>query len=658
MKGPMQSQVRRVGLGMQRMRRAGIALLTLVALLAALPAQAAYNNYFAPQHGFTHTSIRIDDFPPGLGVSGAPFFRGGPAIGEVDGNIANGKEIVIGGRDGRVYVYHENGVLAWQKDVVAPCTLTDTIGDAKINSVPAIGALYGNGVPYVVVGFGTVQPTDCEGGVVALRGSNGQEAWRFIVPSEAINDFLDGVVSSPALGDVDLNGTLEVGFGAFNREIFLLNHDGSLRWSYEAKDTVWSSPSFANIDSDANLEMIIGTDITANVPTKTQNGGYVYAFDTAPSGGLVKFGTGFIWRNFYNQTIYSSPAVADVDGDGSLEVVIGSGCFYNNNIGAGRWVKVLNAATGAERTTLNSNGCSRSSPAVGDLDGDGELEVVTVVNGQFSGQSYSWLQAWDWDNPTPKWTTIPKAPLGGDDSNADDLGSPIIADLDGNGSLEVIVAYFNAVSVFNGANGAQLTCNGAGCGATKALFTWMPLKSTPAVGDLDNDGDLELVAGGSHAGPNYAGTANGYLYVWTSFANQLGSPAGSQPVYSAPWPQFRGNAQHTGATAVLRSSASQLSALLLTGDSTTFDLTFSRSDSAGFSWSITEVDSDGVVQLNRTSGSQADGLTVTLTAPGSAGSYEATLTLQTAGMKSITIPVTVVAADQIFQLSVPLAQRP
>lgn len=643
----------------RRILRLGVALgLLLAVLLPVLPTQAAYNNNFPAQPGFTHSSLRADDTPPGLSMPGAPSYRGAPVIGEIDGNTANGKEIAIAGRDGRLNVYNKSATLLWSKQIVAPCTLTQPATDAKINSVPAVGTLYGSGVPYIVVAFGTVQPTDCEGGVVALRGSDGQEAWRFNVPAEAINDNLNGVVSSPALGDVDNNGTLEVGFGAFNREIYVLNHDGSLRWSYDAKDTVWSSPSFANIDNDANLEMIIGTDITANVPTKTQNGGYVYAFDVPQVSGLVKFGTGFIWRNFYNQTIYSSPAVADVDGDGSLEVVIGSGCFYNNNIGAGRWVKVLSATTGTERTTLNALGCSRSAPAVGDLDGDGELEVASVTNGAFSNQNYSWLQVWDWDNPTPKWTVVPKGPLGGDDPHAEDLGSPMIADLDGNGSLEVVMAYFNAVDVFNGKTGAQLTCNGAGCGSTRSLFTWMTVRNSPAIGDLDNDGDLEVAIGGSHAGPNYEGTANGYLYVWTDFASRLGSPAGTLPAYSAPWPQYRGNAQHTGATAVLRSSASQLSALLLTGDSTTFDLTFSRSDSAGFSWSITEVDSDGVVQLNRTSGSQADGLTVTLTAPGSAGSYEATLTLQTAGMKSITIPVTVVAANQIFQVSVPLAQRP
>lgn len=630
-------------------------LLATLALAQARPAAAGYADYFPPQPGFTHTSLRADDIPPGLGVSGAPFFRGGPVIGEVDGSTADGKEIVIAGRDGRVYAYHSSGALLWEVDVpgLASCTLTDPIGDAKINSVPAIGALYGDGVPYVLVGYGTVQNTNCPGGVIAIRGNNHTTAWNFVVAPLSSNGFLDGVASSPALADVDHDGTLEVAFGAFDREVYLLEHTSAIRWHYQANDTVWSSPAFANIDADPDLELIVGTDITGN-----PDGGYVYAFDTQPvPGGQKKYGTGYIWRNTYNQVIYSSPAVADLDGDGRLEVAIGSGCFYNNGIGAGRWVKVLDAATGAEKITLNSLGCSRSSPAVGNLDSDPQLEVVTVVNGQFSGKTYSWVQAWDWNNPNAKWTTIPSGPLGGDDPNADDLGSAIIADLDGNGSPEVIVSYSNSVVVLNGANGAQLTCGGSGCGAQRSLFAWMPLKSTPAVGDIDNSGDLELVVGGSHAGGDFAGTPNGFLYVWTDFAGKLGSPAGAAGAYAAPWPMFRGNPQHTGTLPELQVAPRAITSVIQVGQSDTTALAFNLSDGRAFSWSVVASDPQNIVQLNRTSGTSADTLLVTLNAPATVGTYNASLQVQVPGYGSLTVPVELIAAQQVSRTRMPLLRR-
>ncbi len=35
------------------------------------------------------------------------------------------------------------------------------------------------------------------------------------------------------------------------------------------------------------------------------------------------------WRNFYDQAIWSSPVVVDLDGNGVKEVVVGSGCYFS-----------------------------------------------------------------------------------------------------------------------------------------------------------------------------------------------------------------------------------------------------------------------------------------------------------------------------------------
>ncbi len=67
--------------------------------------------------------------------------------------------------------------------------------------------------------------------------------------------------------------------------------------------------------------------------------------------------------------VFSSPAVADVDGDGSLEVVVGS---LDNR------TYCLDGATGREEWSFETGDAVVSSPAAADVDGDGLPEIVAA----------------------------------------------------------------------------------------------------------------------------------------------------------------------------------------------------------------------------------------------------------------------------------------
>src|SRR6185295_2971780 len=140
------------------------------------------------------------------------------------------------------------------------------------------------------------------------------------------------------------------------------------------------------------------------------------------------------------------------------EIVVGSGCFFSPNIN-GHWIKILDIRNGQEIRQLNAAGCISSAPAVGDIDGDGQLEIVATVNGaRNSPATPGVVQAWEYTNPTPKWTIDPRnANANFNDGNLD-VASPVIADVDGNGSLEVIASNFTDVTILRGSDGAQLTC--------------------------------------------------------------------------------------------------------------------------------------------------------------------------------------------------------
>ncbi len=121
----------------------------------------------------------------------------------------------------------------------------------------------------------------------------------------------------------------------------------------------------------------------------------------------------------------------------------------------------------------------RGKAAAADLDGDGVVEVLAV------SRQYRQLMCWGPAGGEPRWTASVPASIA--------WRTPVLADLDGDGLLEVIVtggpADHEGVLVFNHAGEPFLD----GTDGQIVDLGDRHLYHSPAVGDVDGDGSLDIV---------------------------------------------------------------------------------------------------------------------------------------------------------------------
>ncbi len=217
----------------------------------------------------------------------------------------------------------------WGHETYSTATVTNFTGGQELECIEG----YGSGASSWESSVGAVVMYRQDGSEVGNRFSTGS------APSS--------VFSSPASCDaqnldpdeLDEGEVIdyEVFFGCDNGKVYCLSaKDLSPLWEYQTGDRILSSPAICNIDSDDSLEVVIGS-----------NDGKVYCFEADPreidcegkanpkDDGMIDAGgdsgTYDVLWIFDTSTVkgssgeigISSPVVGDIDYDGQLEVLIG-----------------------------------------------------------------------------------------------------------------------------------------------------------------------------------------------------------------------------------------------------------------------------------------------------------------------------------------------
>jgi outer membrane protein assembly factor BamB len=476
-------------------------------------------------------------------------------------------EIIAASSEGAVSALSSSGSLLWTTNL--PISRCNQLGPGvtRLFSTPAVGDLYGDGKAYVAVGYGAFGTKKCGGGLAILDAATGRmhkninlmrlsKQQRFFAPFHT-------VYGTPAIGDLNGDKIAEIAFGSFDRHFYLLS-GAALISKYAAADTIWSSPALVPNPTGKKMEIVLATDISANphLAPPTKNGGLLYAFKP-PMKDLRKVGRAFKrrgkaraqfkdigfrqksayrWLTEHEQVLFSSPSVAElIPENPGLEIAIGSGCYFpeNTNQKVGRWVRIISLSNGEILRELPLPACTPSSTALGDLNGDGLLEVAISVSGskEIGGTGRSSVHVYDPRTGEELWSATPRA-NGNNDAWGGQFLEIALGDLDGNGSNELIIANGQAVHIFEGSDGTPLTCDLRECDdGRKTLDAVGVARTSPVLADINGDGKLELLIGG--------GSKQGRVYLWSNLDEIIDSQPGPHPPYSSPWPMFKQNAGRT-----------------------------------------------------------------------------------------------------------------
>lgn len=340
-----------------------------------------------------------------------------------------------------------------------------------------------------------------------------------------------GVMAAPVIADLDGDGLSEIIVPSMDGMVYVWHANGQPAAGFpvaliaeQKLARLMSSPAIFDVDGDGTKDLIMGSNHTGNA------NGYLFAVNGKGAQAASIFLTGFparvpLIKDMVLPTvgtgIPTSPAIADFDGDGTPEILVhafvGKPYIFgmNGEIKKSLSIKVSDHHETNDEFMLAAFG----HPAPIDITGDGIPEPTTVGVGQrmlvsmlLGGKRHDYfhmLGAWNADTGN----MISGYPKAHDDMIL--AGSPVAIDTNNDGKMEMAV----------GSGGYYLRIKGEN--VDLKYFTGGWIFGSPAVGDIDGDGLLEIAAT----------TREGYLYIWKTTARASTTNS---------WSTFKGNNQRTG----------------------------------------------------------------------------------------------------------------
>jgi uncharacterized protein (DUF2141 family) len=290
-----------------------------------------------------------------------------------------------------------------------------------------------------------------------------------------------GSLPSPEFADIDGDGDLDLFAGEYYGSIKVFTNDGSGNFTsapnlqsggVDINAGSTPSPVFADINGDGDLDLYVG-NYAGNIMVFSNNGSGIFTALPNLQAGGTDIDLGF----------YATPKFTDIDGDGDLDLYAGeySGAIkVFTNDGSG------NFTASPDLQALENPFLTGFSPTFADIDEDGDPDLYV---GNTSGNISVFT-----NGGSGNFTAAPNLQAGGVDIDAGNYSIPTFADIDDDGDLDLYVGnYAGNIMVFsnNGSGSFVSSANMQAGGSDIDVGNY----ASPIFADIDGDGDLDLYVG-------------------------------------------------------------------------------------------------------------------------------------------------------------------